>query len=516
MNSEYVEYNGDTKLAKSQEKVFLKTPEQTLATDTLYFDREKDLAYYNSFGTIRDSSNVLTSNRGRYFLAQKKYQFVSDVKLTHPDYVVNSSQLDYYTNSAHAYLYGPSTITGKEYKIYCERGFFDTENDKGYFVKKSRIDYNNRIINGDSLYFDNTRSFASATNNIKITDTINKGVVKGHYAEVFKAKDSVFITKRAVAINVIENDSLYIHADTLMVTGKPDNRIIRGFHNAKLYKSDMSGKSDSIHSNNKTGITKMLRNPVLWSGESQMTGDTIHLLNNLETDKLDSLKILNNAFIVQKDTLTKDGYNQVQGINLYGKFIENSLKHVDVVKNTEVIYYMRDEANELIGIDKTICNTKINLLIENNQIEDITFYTDVDGVLNPEKDLPPSARKLRGFIWRGDEKINTKDDIFDEDDNNITLVKIRGLEEREDVDDIEFEDENPVIDNTISDKKSMQKKSEVPVNKTIVYKKEDKVGNVGFARCRDKSLQKSICRVNFGLMFGPLGSIWRGVQMEAP
>ncbi|MFP2995946.1 OstA-like protein [Spongiivirga sp. MCCC 1A20706] len=432
--SDYVEYNGNNKLAKSQGEVKLTTPEQTLETDTLYFDRDREVAYYNSFGTVKDSANVLTSNKGRYFLAQKKYQFVSDVVITHPDYVLNSSQLDYYTDAGNAYLYGPSTITGEEYKIYCERGFFDTTNDNGYFVKRSKINYNNRIIEGDSLYFDNIRKFASATNNIKVTDTINEGVVRGHYAEVFKEKDSVFITKRAVAINKVENDSVYIHADTLMVTGKPDNRIIRGFYNAKFFKSDMSGKSDSIHVSNKTGITKLIRNPVLWSGESQMTGDSIYILSNLETEKLDSLKIINNAFIVQKDSLGVDAFNQVQGVNLYGKFIDNALRDVDIVKNTEIVYYMREESGELAGIDKTICSTKINLLLEENQIRDITFFTNVEGDVYPEKDLPPNARKLKGFVWREDEWIKKKDDIFDEDDNNIKLVKIKGLEERVDID----------------------------------------------------------------------------------
>lgn len=432
--SEFIQYNGNTKLAKSHGKVKLTTPEQTLETDTLYFDREREVAYYRSFGTVKDSANVLTSDKGRYFLAQKKYQFVSDVVITHPDYVLNSTQLDYYTDAGNAYLYGPSTITGEEYKIYCERGFFDTTNDNGYFIKNSKINYNNRIIEGDSLYFDNVKKFASATNNIQVTDTINNGIARGHYAEVFKEKDSVFITKRAVAINLVEKDSVYIHADTLMVTGKPDDRIIRGFYNAKMYKSDMSGKADSIHVSNRTGITQLIRDPILWSGESQMTGDTIYILSNLETEKLDSLKIINSAFIVQKDTLSDDAFNQVQGVNLYGKFIENALKYVDVVKNPEIVYYTREDDGELAGIDKTLCSTKINLVIAENQITDITFFTNVEGDVYPEADLPKNARKLTGFIWREDEWIRKKEDLFDEDDNNIKLVKIRGLEERVDID----------------------------------------------------------------------------------
>ena len=88
---------------------------------------------------------------------------------------------------------------------------------------------------------------------------------------------------------------------------------------------------------------------------------------------------------------------------------------------------MYNDDDELIGINKTICS-KIRMTLDNSDIDEITFYIDPDGDIFPEKDLPLNSRKLKGFIWRGDERIMTKDDIFDEDDNNIELVKIRGVD----------------------------------------------------------------------------------------
>ena len=427
LTSGKIDYDGDTRLAKAWERVVLRNPEMTLSTDTLYFDRENQESYYPSGGKIVDSANTLTSKRGRYFMTQKKYRFLDSVKIRNPEYKVDSEQLDYYTTSRNAYMYGPSTITGDTYKIYCERGFYDTKIESGYGIKNTRIDYSNRIIEGDSVYFDKTTEFASATNNIKVTDTINQGVIRAHYAEVFKGKDSLFATKRAVSVSLVEQDSLYMHGDTLMVTGKPDERILRAFRNAKFYKTDLSGKCDSIHYEQKTGITQMITEPVLWNLENQMTGDSIHLINNLETEELDSLKVLENAFIISLDSISKTGYNQAKGKDLYGKFIQNELKIVDLIKNTEVIYYMYNDDDELIGINKTICS-KIRMTLDSSDIEEITFYTDPDGNIFPEKDLPLNSRKLKGFIWRGDERIMTKDDIFDEDDNNIQLVKIRGID----------------------------------------------------------------------------------------
>ncbi|MDV7140744.1 OstA-like protein [Maribacter sp. TH_r10] len=434
MTSGKINYDGNENMAKAWENVVLtSSTNMTLKTDTLRFNRLEQQAYYKDFGTVVDSVNTLTSEIGRYFLENKKLQFLDSVHIVNPDYILDSEQLDYYETSKNAYLYGPSTITGKAYKIYCERGFYDTKVESGYFIKNTRIDYNNRIIKGDSVYFNKAREFASATNNIKVIDTVNNGVIKAHYAEVFKAKDSVFATRRAVSISVMEQDSLYMHGDTLMVTGKPEHRILRAFRNAKFYKTDLSGKCDSIHADQKTGITQLITNPIIWNGPNQMTGDSILLKSDLETEKMDSLKVLNNAFIISLDSISMEGYNQAKGKDLFGKFKENQLKLIDLIKNTEVIYYMYNDDDELIGIDKTICSA-IRISLENNDIDELTFITDPDGDIFPETELPENSRKLKGFIWRGDERIITKDDIFDEDDNNLVLPVIRGITNPIDID----------------------------------------------------------------------------------
>ncbi len=417
LNSKYAEYSGNSKKAFATGDAVMSSPDATLQTDTINFDRNIQQVFYNTKGTIVNKDNTLVSKSGRYFVAEKKFQFLTEVTITNPKYVIKSNHLDYYSNSGHTYLFGPSTITSKTNYIYTEKGFYDTKKNLAHFLRKSYIKYDDRLIEGDSLYYNRNIEFASATRNVKITDSINRGIVKGHYAEIYKLKDSMFVTKRAVAINLVEKDSVYIHGQKLMVTGKEGERILRAYKNVRFYKIDMSGKCDSIHSDSKSALTKLIGNPILWNGESQITGDIMHLIGDNTTKKLDSLKVLNNTFIVSRDTLGT-GYNQVKGLNLFGKFKEGKLHDVDVIKNTEVVYYMRNDANELIGINKNV-SSKINLILENNDIETITFFNKVDGDVYPEADLPENARKLKGLRWRGDERIKSKDDIFTAEDNEL-------------------------------------------------------------------------------------------------
>ena len=429
LNSKYAEYNGNLKKAFATGDAVMSSPDATLATDTINFDRNTQEAYYNSPGTIINKDNTLKSKSGKYYVTEKKFQFLTAVTITNPKYVIKTNHLDYYSNSGHSYLLGPSTITSKANYIYTEKGFYDTKKNLAHFLNKSYIKYDDRVMKGDSLYYDRNREFASATRNVKITDSINRGIVKGHYAEIFKKQDSMFVTKRAVAVNFVENDSVYIHGKKLMVTGKEGNRIIRAFNNVRFYKTDMSGKCDSIHSSSKNALTKLLGNPILWNGENQITGDLMHLIGNNNTKELDSLKVLNNTFLVSKDTLGT-GFNQVKGQNLFGKLEEGKLHEVDIIKNTEVIYYMRNDDKELIGINKNV-SSKINIIFDKKNIETITFFQQVDGDIYPEKDLPENARKLRGLVWRGDERIKSKEDIFppEENEDNDKIAKATKAEE---------------------------------------------------------------------------------------
>lgn len=431
MTSNYAEYNGNTEFAFASGNVSMKRPQTTLETDSLFFDRLKQQAYYRSGGKVTDTASVLTSQIGRYFMEEDKYSFINDVVVTNPEYTINSEQLDFYSETGHAYLYGPSTIKSETSTVYCERGFYDTRADNGYFVKNSQINYDNRILRGDSLYFNRENSFASATNNIRVIDTINDSRVTGHYAEVYRDKDSVFITKRALAASLQDKDSLFIHSDTIMITGKPDKRIIRGFYDVRIFKSNMSGRSDSIYSNQETGLTKLInlnrdggnKKPVLWSGENQMTGDSIHLMSNTKTEQLDSLLVFDNAFLIQKDSI--EGHNQIKGKKLTGYFRDNELYEVIIDKNTETLHYMRNENDDLIGINKTLASS-IKILFQEREIQDIYYYNQIDGKLTPEADFPPNARELKGFNWRGEERILSKEGLF-EGQPEPELTKIQGI-----------------------------------------------------------------------------------------
>ena len=412
--SDFATYNGNTKKAKSWGNVEINDKEMKLKTDTLHFDRVQQLLYYPTTGIIRDKKNTLKSTKGTYFLRDKKFTAKSKVSVVNTENHLKSEHLDYYTNTNLAYLYGPSTVTHLKdsTKIYSERGFYNTNTDVSYFVKNATLFLKDRTVTADSLYYDKRKGFASATNNIKVVDTVQNMVAKGNYAELFEHKDSLFIIDRAVAISVFEKDSMHIAGDKILLTGKPEKRIVRIFNNVKIFKSDLQGKCDSIHTSQETGITRMFKNPILWSNNSQITGDSIQLISNTTTNKLDSLKVLQNAFMIQKDSLAEDRYNQIKGRNIYGKFKDGDLHTMLVKGNAESLYYNNDQKTQkLQTITKEIASD-IEFILNDNEIEQTKYYNKSEGKTFPPSEFPSEDSFFKGFIWRSDEQPKKVEDIF--------------------------------------------------------------------------------------------------------
>ncbi len=412
--SNYADYNANTKQAFSWGNVVLKDPTMTLTTDSLNFDRLNQELYYKNYATIKDQTNTLNSKKGNYNIKKKKFTARTKVTIVNPEHILESNHLDYFTNSGLTYLYGSSIVknTKNNNVIYSNKGFYNTKKDISHFVKNVKLYLNEKIIIGDSLYYDKRKGFASATDNIKIIDTVNNFIAKGNYAEIFDKADSLFIVKKAVAISIVDKDSTYIHGDTLLVTGKPEKRIIRVFHNVKIFKSDFQGKCDSIHTNQEKGLTRMFQNPIIWSERNQITGDTIHLVSNSKTKKLDSIKILKNAFIISKDSISNKDFNQIKGRNMFGKFRNGKLQKLLVKGNAESVYFNRNKDTKVLETITKQASSNIEFTLNNGEIELIKYLKKPDGNTYPPSKFPIADRKLKGFVWREEEQPKKMQDIF--------------------------------------------------------------------------------------------------------
>jgi len=419
-------YDGNREFAVAIDKVLLTDSTMQLHTDTLYYDLKNKTAYYNSGGTIIDSANILQSRTGRYYAGKDLYEFIGNVHLQNPEYQIESAHLNYNTRDKSAVFYGPTTIKSERSFIYAEKGFYDTKNDIAWFTQNTFLQSENSSLRADSVYMDKERSFYSATGHVQMKDTKNKTLVFAGYAEQWKAKDSVFLTENPVIVSYEEDkDTLYIRAENMYLRGKQNKREFFASPQVLFLQNTFSGRADSLYRSEEKKIIELLRHPVLWTEDAQITGSKILIKYDSTGRQPDSLIIPSNVFIIQKDSA---GYNQIKGNLLKGKFIDGKLRHITITGNTEMIYYVRDEKDNLIGIDKSVCSEMELYLDENGKMEKVVLKEEPQGTTYPPDQFPEKIKLLEGFQWLGDQRITSARQLLEGNIPAFTPPSMRSVE----------------------------------------------------------------------------------------
>ena len=406
----FLHYDGNTKMAIVRDDVKLVDKQTTLTTDIMYFDRNTGIANYTTGGKMVNGDNILTSKKCFYYTNQKLMYFRDDVVLTNPEYKINCDTLKYNTVSRISYFLGPTILRGKDNYLYCEDGEYDRVTSKSRFSINALMVDDNRRLTGDSLYYNEKLHYGKAVNNVKMTDTVQDVIIKGNYAEYWRTKGYTLFTKEAVAVMGDKKDTLYLHADTLMATfdtTKNETKELYAYHNTRFYRNDIQGACDSLHYSFADSLISMYRLPVLWSGQNQLTADTIRILTG--ENRIRMIYMNNTAFIVSEDTLS--AYNQVRGKNMVGHFVNNELSSIDVNGNAETVYYVREDDKSLIGVNRA-SGSRMRLDIKDSKIERILYFEKPTGNMFPDKDVPADQRMLKGFNWRLPSRPLHKDDVF--------------------------------------------------------------------------------------------------------
>ncbi|HTF02429.1 MAG TPA: OstA-like protein [Bacteroidia bacterium] len=422
MWSDFLTYDGNTRIAVASKNVRLIEGDMTLTCDAITYDLANKFAYYTTGGKIVNKDNVLTSQNGGYSSESKTLTFKHNVVLKNPQYEMRCDTLRYTPGTRVAYFLGPTNIksTTNTNFIYCENGFYDTNNDIAQFEENAFIVTRNQTLRGDSIWYDRKNGVGKAFKNIEIKDTTQKVTIHGDYAIHYENTETSLITGNAMLIQEFDTDSLYMHADTLksITIRKKDEKgnpiyedsltekTVLGYHNVSFFKEDMQGKCDSLAWSSADSTMHMFGNPVLWSEASQLTATYIDLV--ISNGDLIRLEMKDNCFIISQEDSIR--YNQIKGRKMTGYFADNILRKIYVEGNGQTLYYARSE-NKLIGINRADCS-KLMIWINEEKVESISFYSQPDAQLYPPGELSPSEALLKDFEWRGKERPEKVEDLL--------------------------------------------------------------------------------------------------------
>ncbi|GAE14431.1 LPS-assembly protein LptD [Bacteroides pyogenes] len=409
---DYLYYDGIAQIAQLRENVKLINRNTTLLTDSLNYDRLYNLGYYFEGGSLMDEENVLTSDWGEYSPSTKIAVFNHDVKLVNPKFILTSDTLKYNTVSKIATILGPSDIVNEDNHIYSERGFYNTVTEQAELLDRSVLTNQGRKLSGDSLFYDRKLGYGEAFDRVQMNDTVNKSMLTGDYCFYNELTDSAFATKRAVAIDYSQGDSLYMHADTLMMVSyhlKTDSlcRLMKAFHKVRMYRTDIQGVCDSLVYNSKDSCMTMYRDPILWNENQQLLGEEIKIYMNDST--IDWAHIINQALTVEmKDSVH---YNQVSGKEMKAYFENRDMRRVEVIGNVLIGFYPEEKDSTMVGFNSGE-GSLLHIYMKDRKMQQAKMIGKSNGVMYPLDQIPEDKLRLPTFAWFDYVRPLNKEDIF--------------------------------------------------------------------------------------------------------
>lgn len=412
----YLDYDGNLMLARLRYLVRMEQGQTTLYTDSLDYDRAVGIGYYFDHGTITDSLNVLNSIYGEYDTSTRTATFYDEVVLENDNFTLYSDTLFYDTNTHVATIMGPTEIVSDSGVIKAKRGTYDTEREIANLLDRAEITSGSQWMTGDSLFYDRKDSLALLFGNVILRDTTQKVELRGNYIEYHEDTEHGIARDSAYLVEYSSKDTLWAASKEMeMLKADSANHIFSGRGNVRLYRSNVQAVSDSLEYLTKDSLLNFRGKPFIWSGSSQVTGDTITLF--MKDSALDQAFIRQNAYLsgeVSEGPLHKkrsNFFNQLRGREVTAYFSNQAIDSVWTRGNAEVIYY--NQAEDSLATEQVRSQSSAILMqFLKEEIERIVMVDKTTGEITPVPLLSGDKYVYPGFIWFPEGRPRDKHDLF--------------------------------------------------------------------------------------------------------
>jgi len=277
---------------------------------------------------LERGKSLLTAVNAKYFIDEKRTLFWDNVVLADTSSVITCNTMHYFEADAR------SIATGEVH----------------LFEKANAVN-----IYGDSLVHLEPQKFTQVMKEPRLVriDTSSAGIIDTMVVESRIMQSFQDSTERFVAVDSV-----------------------------RMVRSDMSSRCGMATYYMHKDIISLQIQPVIWSGDNQISGDSIRVV--MENKKLRNLRVKNRAMAISSaDTTLSNRYDQLTGRELTMYFRADKLEQVDVQRNATSLYYLF-ENNEPNGVNKS-SGDRIIIDFIAGKADRIKVIGGVQGQYFPEK-----------------------------------------------------------------------------------------------------------------------------------
>lgn len=381
-----------------------------------YYDLKTETAEFNRNAQYAGDQKKATADTIRYFAKEGEIIMAGNVLVEENDRKIVGSFLKYLEKTGETWITGmPAKYIDSTRTIISPEIFYNEKTNQVSTKGASEIRDGSLIMKMEQSDFDEVTGMGHAIGNVEWRDTVQNIGFRADHLDYSKRTSYALAygETRPLFYTVIEGDTLFIAADTLNMWSVIDSissldtiRMIRAYHDVRIFKSNMQGLADSLVFHGRDSLFSFYGQPVLWSDTTQFSADSIEM--HLKNKQIKDIILNRKAMIVSE--LFQLYYDQIKGKTIIADFDSSEIKEMWVTGNAESIYYPRDDQSAFIGVNQTICS-KMYFTFRKGQIQLLKYYGDNSSVMLPMSDAKHDSMRLEGFHWRADERPHNVNDL---------------------------------------------------------------------------------------------------------
>jgi len=469
LTSIYGEYAPNTKDAIFRNRVHLNSLSENdtldIYTEALHYNTDTHIADLTDVSTIISKDGTIYTDNGVYNTETAIADLYSrSLVVTKTGKTLTGDTLFYDHKAGYGKAWGDMILndTVNKSKLKGDYGFYNELTDSAFVTGHAlAVDYSS--ADSLSLHGDTIQAFRVITRNIAPVrknangtvpspvmlpvpeeatvppDTSLAFVPEAVTDTLAVADTSAAIDMPAVRDTLVVADTLLVHereieagTDSIsmspvsvydVVTELPDSIMdetptpadtthhIVAYPNVRFFRSDLQGVCDSMTFIQRDSLLYMDRDPVVWSGERQIFGETIIVHMNDST--ADRVTLPNNAFMAEM--LEEGYYNQMSGREMVAYLADQTLKHLDVSGNVMLVFFPMEEDSTY----NKVANAESSFLsadFDHGQIEKMKMWSQSTEVITPLYLAKKSLFFLKDFRWEAYRRPKGHDDLIPEPD----------------------------------------------------------------------------------------------------
>jgi lipopolysaccharide export system protein LptA len=374
------------------------------APNGTYYGGESKVVCPNG-ATLTDPKTTLKANYGVYLFGQDLANFRGDVNITdNQSYTITSDELDYYRAVQKSYARGNVKVVSDSSVIYSDNLVYEKLIGIATAEGHVKIESDSTVITSDKGTYYELEKKSIGEQNVKIDFLTENAVVYGNYAENYERTNYSFIKGNARLVQVetkeAETDTTFIFSEQMeSFRNKPEYYIAKD--SVKTIRNDfLSNSQIGYYFRNESGnggVISLSKEPVVWKEDLQVTGDSIYAFFR---EDVDDIFINKSAFALKVNTGFEGRYDQISGVFMHIKFLNNEISTIQVDTNAASIYFVYDNENPN-GANRSKGEI-IRIHFKEEKVDKIKIYGKPEGTYFPENLINPSELRLLGFRIRTD------------------------------------------------------------------------------------------------------------------